>query len=78
LNNVILRVEAPQLPNYSGYEFPVLFACDASSTRVCVPGSQAIINGPPCTLDVAASAGVCPTVGVAPNTWGAMKKLYGE
>jgi len=78
INNVVLTVEAPQMPNYAGYDSPVLFACDASFTHVCVQGTSAYINGPPCGDGVViVTGGVCPPVAVAPNTWGAVKKLYG-
>jgi hypothetical protein len=79
INNVVLAVAAPQMPQYAGYDSPVLFGCDASSTHVCVPGTSGFINGPPCYFpDVTVAGGGCPPVAVAPNTWGAVKTLYGE
>jgi hypothetical protein len=44
---------------------PLLFECDAPFyTAMCVPGGEAVFNGPPCT------------VGVAQATWTQIKRLY--
>jgi len=58
----VLRHSAPSNPNF---QCPLMVLCDAPVfTKVCVTGSQGIINGPPCT------------VAVETTSWSAVKNLF--
>jgi hypothetical protein len=58
----VLKHSAPSNPNF---QCPLMVLCDSPVfTKVCVTGSQGIINGPPCT------------VSVEDKSWSAVKGLY--
>ena len=59
------RIERHINPSNPNFQCPVLVLCDAPIfTTICVPGGQAIWNGPPCT------------VGVDQKSWSGVKNLF--
>ena len=69
VNHHCLNIEAHALPSNPQFDCPQFILCDGPVfTRVCVPGSSAIINSNGCEG--------CNVVGVESMSWSGVKALY--
>ena len=67
VSDMRLQIHRHTNPSNPHFPCPLLVLCDGPTyTKICVPGGEAIINGPPCT------------VGIQQKSWGAVKSLYGH
>jgi len=71
-----LRINPHTTPSHPSFMCPVLFLCDTPTTRICVAGGEAFINGPVCHVDFDAQAPAGCPVGAEPATWSRVKSLF--
>jgi hypothetical protein len=58
---------------------PWLTACDQDATRICAVQSELVVNGPCAPKPVVTpAAGVTCLVAIEGQTWGTVKRLYGD